>query len=224
MLWKLMKTLLQVKTQMNIQGEGTSSTIQNNPSRNYNVNANIEDQVINKGNSVVIKEDTLVLDSDTDDENGYIDRISGISKDTNDGFSLCCGRGKVRLPVALKDPPPLLRGLMNEEHPKSKTFMENIRRYNSMFSFTSFGGNVDNSVNTGRGPFCFRIQEKNTHSIGDLLPKPGDTPKFYQLYIYDPANEIENHTGVVSNYNVNLIVSVPEMADHHLRITKWTGH
>nr|GEW17691.1 cullin-1 isoform X3 [Tanacetum cinerariifolium] len=105
---------------------GTPCTIQNNPSRNYNVNANIEDRVINKGKSVVIEEDTLVLDSDTDDENGYIDRISGISKDyldhgdptvkcmkcctmlwlaeakrgsnnadANDGFSLCCGRGKV---------------------------------------------------------------------------------------------------------------------------------
>nr|GEW32805.1 ATP-dependent DNA helicase PIF1 [Tanacetum cinerariifolium] len=128
--------------------------------------------------------------------------------DTNDGFSLCFGRGKVRPPVALKDPPPLLRGLMNGEHPKSKTFMENIRRYNSMFSFTSLGVNVDNLVNSRRGPFCFRIQGKNTHSISDSLPKPGDTPKFYQLYIYDQTNEIENHIGVISNYNVNLIVSV----------------
>nr|GEW92912.1 replication protein A 70 kDa DNA-binding subunit B [Tanacetum cinerariifolium] len=69
--------------------------------------------------------------------------------DTVKGFSLCCGRGKVRLPVALKEPPPLLKGLVNGEHPKSKSFMENIRRYNSMFAFTSMGGNVDNSVNKG---------------------------------------------------------------------------
>ena len=122
----------------------------------------------------------------------------GLSKVTaNDSFSLCCGKGKIRLPVALKEPPELLKGLFNGENRKSKSFLDNIRRYNSMFAFTSMGGNVDHSVNTGRGPFCFRIQGQNYHRLGNLLPNPGETPKFSQLYIYDPPNEIETRISAV---------------------------
>ncbi|GJW97221.1 hypothetical protein Tco_0179029, partial [Tanacetum coccineum] len=70
--------------------------------------------------------------------------VGSTNANKNDGFSLCCGRGKIKLPVALKNHPPLLMGLLNGEHPKSKSFMEDIRRYNSMFAlhgwllFTSF--------------------------------------------------------------------------------------
>ncbi|GKC56296.1 hypothetical protein Tco_1083894, partial [Tanacetum coccineum] len=49
----------------------------------------------------------------------------------------------------------------------------------------------------GRGPFCFRIQGENNHVIGDLVPKQGETPKFGQLYIFDPANEVQNIINVV---------------------------
>ena len=66
-----------------------------------------------------------------------------------------------------------------------------------MFAFTSMGGNVDHSVNTGRGPFCFRIQGQNYHRLGNLLPNPGETPKFSQLCIYDPPNEIETRISAV---------------------------
>ncbi|GKF56690.1 hypothetical protein Tco_0167030, partial [Tanacetum coccineum] len=113
--------------------------------------------------------------------------------------SVCCGRGKVKLPVALKNPPDLLMGLLNGEHPKNQAFMENIRRYNSMFAFTWMTGKQDTTVNRGRGPFCFRIKGKNNHVIGDLLPKVGEAPKFGQLYIYDPANEVQNRINVVSS-------------------------
>ncbi|GJR72436.1 ATP-dependent DNA helicase PIF1, partial [Tanacetum coccineum] len=162
-----------------------------------------------------------------EDDHGYENRIQGISKDyhdhgdpteqcvkcgallwlaesrvgstnsTREGFSLCCGRGLVKLPVALKNPPPLLMGLLKGEHPKSNSFMDNIRRYNSMFAFTWMTGKQDHRVNRGKGPFCFRIQGKNNHVIGDLLPKRGETPKFGQLYIYDPANEVQNRINVV---------------------------
>ena len=80
----------------------------------------------------------------------------------------------------------MLTKLLNGEHRRSKSFLDNIRRYNSMFAFTSMGANVDHSVNNGRAPYCFRIQGQNYHLLGDLLPKDGDTPKFSQLYIYDP--------------------------------------
>ncbi|PWA62908.1 hypothetical protein CTI12_AA360690 [Artemisia annua] len=72
---------------------------------------------------------------------------------------------------------------MNKEHPKSSSFMDNIRHYNSMFAFTSMGGKQDKTVNVGRGPYCYRIQGQNLHKIATLLPAKGKPPKFAQLYI-----------------------------------------
>ncbi|GJS21036.1 putative helitron helicase-like domain-containing protein [Tanacetum coccineum] len=181
-----------------------------------------------------------------EDEHGYENRIQGISKDyhdhgdpteqcvkcgallwlaesrvgstnsTREGFSLCCGRGLVKLPVSLKNPPPLLMGLLKGEHPKSNSFMDNIRRYNSMFAFTWMTGKQDHSVNRGKGPFCFRIQGKNNHVIGDLLPKRGETPKFGQLYIYDPANEVQNRINVLSSSKDNASSSSNKDIDREL--------
>lgn len=116
---------------------------------------------------------------------------------TDDSYSLCCMRGKVQLPVELKPPPSLLMSLLKNEHPKSKGFLENIRRYNSMFAFTSLGGKVDHTINNGRGPYCFRLQGENYHKMGTLLPENDQKPKFAQIYIFDTKNEIQNRMNVV---------------------------
>nr|GEW16611.1 hypothetical protein CTI12_AA186150 [Tanacetum cinerariifolium] len=63
----------------------------------------------------------------------------------------------------------------------------------------SMGGKQDKSVNTGRGPYCYRIQGMNCHRMGALLPDEGKPPIFLQLYIYDTENEIENRTKFASN-------------------------
>ncbi|GJT53951.1 hypothetical protein Tco_0989005 [Tanacetum coccineum] len=117
----------------------------------------------------------------------------------SESYSLCCGRGKVMLPKKLKNPPKLLMDLINKKHQKSTTFIDNIRRYNSMFAFTSMGGKQDKSVNTGRGPYCYRIQGMNCHRMGALLPDEGKPPIFSQLYIYDTENEIENRIKFSNN-------------------------
>nr|KAJ0226417.1 hypothetical protein LSAT_V11C100047890 [Lactuca sativa] len=106
-------------------------------------------------------------------------------------FSLCCGYGKVELPP-LKEPPQSYKQLYLEINSKSKYFMKNIRRYNSMFSFTSMGGKVDSSINKGNAPYIFRLSGQNYHSIGSLLPTNGCQPRFSQLYIYDTENETSN--------------------------------
>ncbi|GJX96053.1 uncharacterized protein Tco_0351851 [Tanacetum coccineum] len=62
-----------------------------------------------------------------------------------------------------------------------------------MFSFTSMGGKVDDSINKkGRGPYVFHLHGQTYHSMGSLLPKEGAPPKFTQLYIYDTEKEVEN--------------------------------
>lgn len=106
-------------------------------------------------------------------------------------FSLCCSGGKVEVP-RLNDPPDLLLHLYRGTHEAAKEFTDHIRQYNMMFSFTSMGAKVDKKVNNGRGPYIYKIHGQNYHTIGSLLPQPGHTPKFCQLYIYDTNNELNN--------------------------------
>ena len=77
--------------------------------------------------------------------------------------------------------------------------MRLIRQYNSMFAFTSLGVDIDRSVNTGRGPYIFRINGVVHHHIGSLIPVEGNRPQYAQLYIYDTANEVHNRLAVHSS-------------------------
>ncbi|CAF2098071.1 unnamed protein product [Brassica napus] len=109
----------------------------------------------------------------------------------NPVFTMCCKRGKVVLP-RLANPPMELMTLLCKGDELSKHYREFIRAYNMMFSFTSLGGKIDHSINNGRGPFVFRMSGENYHRIGDIVPEPGQAPKFSQLYIIDTLNEIKN--------------------------------
>nr|KAJ0194029.1 hypothetical protein LSAT_V11C800414390 [Lactuca sativa] len=117
--------------------------------------------------------------------------LKGNTSGKKTSFSLCCGNGKVELPQ-LKEPPKNYENLFRDVDPKGKTFMKNIRQFNSMFSFTSIGGKVDSSINKGNAPYVFRLSGQNYHCMGSLLPIDGSKPKFSQLYIYDTENEVSN--------------------------------
>lgn len=106
-------------------------------------------------------------------------------------FSICCLKGKVQLPL-LERPPDLLLGLISGTDNRSNHFKQNYRAYNTMFSFTSLRGNVQNTINDGGGPPQFIFTGQNYHRIGSLLPEEGGVPKYAQLYIYDTQNEIHN--------------------------------
>jgi hypothetical protein len=110
-------------------------------------------------------------------------------------YSICCAFGKVQLPN-FKEPQLSYKNLYSALDSKSKHFLENIRRYNSMFSFTSMGCKIDSSINKGNAPFIFRLSGQNYHSIGSLLPAFGSKPKFSQLYIYDTENEVSNRLAI----------------------------
>lgn len=85
----------------------------------------------------------------------------------------------------LRDPPTELRGLLSVGTAGSLEFFNKGRVYNNMFAFCSFGGNVDNSMNNGRGPYVFRVGGRIYHSLGSLVPPEGLTPTFAQIYMYD---------------------------------------
>ncbi|GJX94396.1 ATP-dependent DNA helicase PIF1-like protein [Tanacetum coccineum] len=70
------------------------------------------------------------------------------------------------------EPPPMLKELITNKHPKSDNFIENIRRYNSMFTFASMGGKQDTSVNVGQEGSLSennKLEYKLTIDICDLL-------------------------------------------------------
>ena len=121
------------------------------------------------------------------------------SSKTNPKFKLCCQAGEVLLPLLPHAPDFLDAQLRNA------SFMEKIRMYNSMLSFTSMGGKVDHSVLDGRGPYAFQIGGENYHRIGSLLPTPGQKPKFAQLYIYDTEHELQNRLDVIGQTSTNIL-------------------
>ncbi|GJZ40062.1 reverse transcriptase domain-containing protein, partial [Tanacetum coccineum] len=116
----------------------------------------------------------------------------------NSTFSLCCQEGKVLLPRFNETPPPL-KTLLDYNDPTTSRFKDHMRVYNGMFYFTSFGANIDHSINTGRGPYTFRINGQSYHRIGSLLSVDGVQPRYAQLYFFDTENEIRNRMSAFVN-------------------------
>lgn len=86
-----------------------------------------------------------------------------------------------------RQPPEIIKELFKDKH-----FMENIRAYNMMFTMTSFGEKVDDSVNNGSGPYVFKVEGQISHWMGSLCPPTDGNPRFLQMYIYDTNNEVCN--------------------------------
>ncbi|PWA60813.1 hypothetical protein CTI12_AA376740 [Artemisia annua] len=125
-------------------------------------------------------------------------------------YGRCCGEGKVRLQQE-RDPPDSIKQLFKDKH-----FMENIRAYNQMFSMTSFGAQIDDTINNGRGPYVFKVSGEIRHQIGALCPPDNERPNFLQLYIYDTRNEVANrlyHFGGATSGSLK-----PEVVEHLIQI------
>ncbi|XP_062183399.1 uncharacterized protein LOC133887455 isoform X2 [Phragmites australis] len=107
-------------------------------------------------------------------------------------YKNCCRVGRISLPMHRPFPPPLQDLIRFDAGSRSNSFMRMIRQYNSLFAFTSLGVDVDRSINTGDGPYVFRINGVVHHRIGSLIPPIGKRPEYAQLYIYDTLNELQN--------------------------------
>ncbi|KAL3616160.1 hypothetical protein CASFOL_039550, partial [Castilleja foliolosa] len=141
-------------------------------------------------------------------------------------YPTCCGNGKISLPQ-MKTPPPQLLELTSGNGARSKHFLQNMRAYNSMFAFTSMGGKIDRSVNTGNGPPVFKLYGQNYHLIGGLVPTEGEQPKFAQLYIYDTSNEVANRINSVrssdnaTNLQEDVVDELKAMLDQNNILVQW---
>ena len=82
----------------------------------------------------------------------------------------------------LKNPPPILDQLLNYHRgPLSTYFRKNIRIFNSMFDFKSFGANIKQNTQNSDGPYIFKLTDQIHHLIGSLLPNKKNPPRFAQV-------------------------------------------
>lgn len=51
---------------------------------------------------------------------------------------------------------------------------------------------MDEGVNDNYGPYVFKISGQISHKIGSLCPYLVKRPRFLQLYLFNPENEVSN--------------------------------
>ncbi|XP_074283474.1 uncharacterized protein LOC141608023 [Silene latifolia] len=76
----------------------------------------------------------------------FEERIKKTSTKKLTRFNMCCRDGKIRL-IKVKPPPEFLYRLMTTNESEAIMFRQNIRLYNSCYSFTSMGAKIDKTVN-----------------------------------------------------------------------------
>jgi hypothetical protein len=137
------------------------------------------------------------------------------SSTNNPAFGLCCNGGKVVLP-SLRDPPLILKALLERNDQQGKDFREKIWKYNRAFAFTSLHVTEDHSVNEGRrGPPIFRIQGELHHRGGPLFPAADCSPKYAQLYFYDPQAALDHRRHQNSGLNPDTLHTLQDMLLNH---------
>ncbi|KAK1414991.1 hypothetical protein QVD17_30760 [Tagetes erecta] len=157
--------------------------------------------------SVARRNDVSVVD-------GSIERVKSVALSLRPQYSCCCcKKGNVVLQYPV-DPPSVLVDLMGRVD-----FKNNIWAYNAMFFMTSFGARVDDSINHGFSPYVFKVSGQISHWIGSLCLEDGEKPRFLQIYIYDPLNEISNRMRFFSSgdgdneLDESVVISLTAMLD-----------
>jgi hypothetical protein len=93
--------------------------------------------------------------------------------------------------LANSEIPNELYRLFTSQDEIGKMFRQNIRAYNTNFSFASMGVTLDDTMNNMRdGVYTFRAHKGIYHKIDQLVSRDG-TPRYLQLYFYDPQTELD---------------------------------
>ncbi|PWA94498.1 helitron helicase-like domain-containing protein [Artemisia annua] len=144
----------------------------------------------------------------------YEERLSTSTRRSGPLYHRCCMGGKVRLFLPRRYP-EYIQELFSDPH-----FLANIRAYNQMFSMTSLGATIDESVNVGRGPYVIKVSGQIYHRIGRFCPLPGESPRFLQLYIYETYKEVANRLANfekngLSDLRPDIVQGLIELLDTH---------
>jgi hypothetical protein len=119
-----------------------------------------------------------------------------------EGPAFCCRKGKVSI-VTPEVPEELKRLFTSQEDVDAKYFRENIRYFNSHFSFTSLGVTLDRRVSTAArtGVYTFRITAGLYHALDNLVAADNG-PRHFQLYIYDTDENLIHRANRSPDLNI----------------------
>ena len=145
------------------------------------------------------------------------------SSQRNPRFGTCCSEGRVHLPAS-EAPPEPLRTLLTSDDNHSKSFREDIWKYNRALAFTSLGVTEDHSINRGRGLPVFRICGELCHNSGALVPSADKPPRYAQLYIYEPRAALESRMAQNQTLSRNTMEGLQDMLLQHHQYTPVFKH
>lgn len=115
----------------------------------------------------------------------------------------------VRIPEAYPDP---MSALWSSDTDISRKFLAEIRHFNQILGFTSFGpsGHIEDFGYGHRT--TFRVQGQIYHNIGSLLPISDAQPRFLQIYFMrDREERVEQRLGIFRGLDrsiINVLVGI----------------
>ena len=132
-----------------------------------------------------------------------------------EGPMFCCRKGKVSI-FTPESPEELKRLFTSQEDEDAKYFRENIRYFNSHFSFTSLGVTLDRRVSTaaGTGVYTFRACGGLYHALDNLV-LADNGPRHLQLYIYDTDQDLVHRATRSPDLNIDLIRKILQILERN---------
>lgn len=116
-------------------------------------------------------------------------------------LAFCCANGSIKL--ANTEVSAQLYELFVTQSDEAKEFRRNVRAYNSIFSFTSFGVKLDKQLASSRkGVYTFKAQGQIYHDLPSLVPRD-DNPCYSQLCFFDTENELSNRISKLQETNLS---------------------
>jgi len=126
-------------------------------------------------------------------------------------FQACCKHGDVIVERMRALPEPL-NTLMTGQDSQSRLFRQHIRRWNTLFAFTSISCNANaRTGTTGQGLQLFQIHGAIYHQKGPLVPPGGRDALFSQIYLYNPVEAAQARYARAPTLDVTIIESLTRM-------------
>ncbi|KAH9095277.1 hypothetical protein Ae201684P_013393 [Aphanomyces euteiches] len=133
----------------------------------------------------------------------------------------CCDSGARVLPVATWPDTPEFREYIDLF--KTRGFVNNARRYNALFAFTSIG--TKEIIHGNGGPRSYTIQGELHHSIGPLLPVDEEQASYAQFYITDPETQAGIRRRMLGgNLNQSTVTKIQHLLLQHNAFTQLYKH
>ncbi|KAH9096020.1 hypothetical protein Ae201684P_010223 [Aphanomyces euteiches] len=133
----------------------------------------------------------------------------------------CCDSGTRVLPVATWPDTPEFREYIDLF--KTRGFVNNTRRYNALFAFTSIG--TKEIIHGNGGPRSYTIQGELHHSIGPLLPADEEQASYAQIYITDPETQASIRRRMLGgNLNQSTVTKIQHLLLQHNAFTQLYKH